>query len=162
MTTLTVDTLIDAPAETVWAHAADLDRWAETISAITKVEKLTDGPVGVGTRFRETRVMFGREASEEMTIVEFNEPSRISFDAASHGAEYHSVMRFDPVDAGRTRAVIEFHAKPVSFGAKVMSLLMGPMMKGSISKALTQDLVDMKAACERSGAGPEDEGNSES
>jgi uncharacterized protein YndB with AHSA1/START domain len=148
---LSVETIIEAPPETVWLYTADLDTWAKTVSAIVKVEKLTDGPVGVGTRFRETRVMFGREASEEMTIVEFAEPHRMAFDADSHGCAYHSVMRFEPHADGHTRAIVEFNASPHTLGARVMSLLMGFMMKGSICKALEGDLADIKQACEAHG-----------
>ena len=33
---------------------------------------LSDGPIGVGTRLRETRIMFGRPATEVMTIAALN------------------------------------------------------------------------------------------
>ena len=55
-----VDRHVDAPPEVVFAHASDFRRAPEFITAIAKMEILTSGPVGAGTRFRETRMMFGR------------------------------------------------------------------------------------------------------
>lgn len=147
------DRHIAAPPEALWALVSDLDRWAGTISAIRRVEKLTDGPLGPGTRFRETRVMFGREATEVMTVDDFQPPHRMTFLAESHGSKYFSEIRFEP-DAGGTRATIAFRAEPQSVGAKVMGVLMGPMMKGSIIKAFDADLADMQRAVEEGAAQP--------
>ena len=67
MTVMKVDREVAAPAEVVWAICTDLDRTAEVISAITALER-TDGGTGfgVGTAWQETRVMFGRGATETM------------------------------------------------------------------------------------------------
>ena len=67
---------IAAPPDVVFATMADIARWPEFIGGIERVELLTDGPVRVGTRFRETRTMFGRSASEEMTVAELAPPHR--------------------------------------------------------------------------------------
>ena len=68
---------VDAPVQRVWDLATDLERAPTTLSGVTRVEVLTDGPFAVGTRWRETRTMFGREASEvlEVTAVE-DEPMK--------------------------------------------------------------------------------------
>lgn len=62
---------IAAPRSEVFAAFADLTNLENTVKAITQVELLTEGPIGVGTRFKETRVMFGKEASEIMEITQF-------------------------------------------------------------------------------------------
>lgn len=62
---------IAAPRAEVFEAFADLTNLANTVKAITQVELLTEGPIGVGTRFKETRVMFGKEASEIMEITQF-------------------------------------------------------------------------------------------
>ncbi|MEM7755792.1 MAG: SRPBCC family protein [Planctomycetota bacterium] len=145
---LKVDAVIDAPIQTVWSCAVDLDKWAETMQAITRVEKLTDGPVGVGTRFSETRVMFGREATEEMTISRFDAPTAMGFDAFSSGTKYYSEMRFEAMGHGQTRLTIEFNAEPQKLMAKVLGGLMSGLMRKHVEQALLGDLADMKAACE--------------
>jgi len=66
---------IAAPSALVWSVVTDIERAAENIPAIKSVEIL-DGPrTGKGLRWRETRVMFGREATEVMEIAEWKPPT---------------------------------------------------------------------------------------
>lgn len=53
-----------------------------------KIELLTDLPVGEGTRFKETRIMFKREATEEMEFVEFDAPNVYTLGSYSCGCEF--------------------------------------------------------------------------
>ncbi|HBX76386.1 MAG TPA: carbon monoxide dehydrogenase, partial [Acidimicrobiaceae bacterium] len=54
---------IRASSETVWNLLVDMDSWVEVIQAIEVVERLDAVPgFGVGTRWRETRTMFGKKA----------------------------------------------------------------------------------------------------
>ncbi len=142
---------IGAPREEVFAAFTDLEHCAEHIDAIVKCEVLTDGPVGVGTRFRETRVMFKREATEEMEITKFDPPSSYTVEAESCGAHYSTIFRFEPEGAG-TRVECEFGAQPVTFMAKLMSPL-SCMMAGTLRKCLTQDMEQIKARVEAAGDG---------
>ncbi len=43
---------IAAPPEVVWDLTADIERWPSVTPTITALEKITDGPVAVGTRAR--------------------------------------------------------------------------------------------------------------
>jgi len=147
MTTLSVSERIDAPAPAVFALATDLDGWAGYIKAIKKVERLTPGPVRVGTRFRETRVMFGREATEEMEFTSLEPDRGYALAAASCGCDYLSTFRFEPEGAG-TRLTVTFEGRPRTIGAKLMAPLFW-FMRGTMRKCLEQDLRDLKAAAER-------------
>lgn len=138
---------VDAPVERVFAVASDIERAPEVISAITKMDMLTPGPVGVGTRFRETRIMFGKEATEVMEFTVFDPPRSYTLVADSHGCHYVSTFRFTP-EAGGTRVDFEFTGDAHSFGAKVMSAVMGPLMKGTMRKMLAKDLRELKRSAE--------------
>lgn len=128
MNKVIVERTIAAPPERVFAASSNIPQWAEVVPAITKIEMLTDGPVGVGTRFRETRVMFGREATETMEVLEFEPPRRYLLGAESHGARYRTELRFEP-DGEGTRMVFDFTGVPLTFMAKVMGFVMKPMLK---------------------------------
>jgi carbon monoxide dehydrogenase subunit G len=125
---VTVERTIAAPPERVFAVAIDIHHWAEIVPAIQRVDVLTPGPMAVGTRFRETRKMMGREATEEMTVTGFDPPRGYVLAAESHGCRYRTELRFEPEGAG-TRMVFEFGAEPLTLAAKVMMALMKPMMK---------------------------------
>ncbi len=143
---VTIREQIAAPPEQVFAVASDFANVPKAIKGIVRVEMLTSGPVGVGTRFRETRKMFGKEASEEMTVAELEPPRRYVLVAESHGSRYRSELCFEPAGAG-TEVVMNFRGEPLTFFAKVMSVLMKPMMK-SIAKLCAQDLADLKQSIE--------------
>jgi hypothetical protein len=133
----------------VFAVFADLRRAAERIRAIHRLEVLTDGPVGTGTRFRETRVMFGREATETMEIVDFQPGRSYSTAAESCGARYLCTYAFTPDGAG-TRVRVSFAATPVSIGARLMAPLAGLFAKSAL-RALAADLEDLRGVCEADG-----------
>jgi len=98
------------PPAQVFAAASDFAHAASRISGILRVEMLTEGPVGVGTRFRETRKMFGKEASEVMTVAEFEPPRRYVLTAESHGCRYRSEIRVEPDGAG-SRLVMVYRSR---------------------------------------------------
>ncbi len=151
MPTVTLSKHINAAPETVFALGTDLANAPGRVKGIVKLELLTPGPVGVGTRFRETRVMFGKEATEEMTISAFDPPRSYETKARSCGAEYHSILRFVP-DGGGTRVDVEFRMRAVSFFAKLLTPL-AFLMKGMLRKCLDQDMEDIKKAAEGVPAG---------
>ena len=142
--------LVAATPERTFGVFADFENCADYISGIIKSEVLTDGPIDVGSRFRETRRMFGREASEEMEITIFDPPNAYSLRAFSHGTEYRTRFEFTPEEGG-TRVKMIFEGRPQSFMAKVMGLLFGGMAKKTVINMIRQDLLDGKAAAE---AGP--------
>lgn len=130
---------IAAPPERVFAVSTDIRRCQEFVDGIERTEVLTDGPVGLGTRFRETRVMFGKEATEEMEVVTYEPPHKWAVSAESCGCRYHTEMRYVP-DGDGTRIEWEMTSEPLSFVARVMSALMTPLMKGTMVKCLESDL----------------------
>lgn len=146
MAAVTVTQKIDAPVDQVFGAFIDLDRWAERISGIVRVEKLTDGPAGLGTRFRETRIMFKREATEEMEFSEFEPNQSYTLTCESCGARYETVHQFR-YDGDGTVVEMTMSIQPISFMAKLMSPL-GRLMSGSLKKCLEKDLAEIKQAIE--------------
>ena len=151
MATVCLSKHVNAAPDVVFAIASDFANAPGRIKGITKLELLTPGPVGVGTRFRETRVMFGKEATEEMTIVAFDPPRSYEFSAQSCGSAYRTTFRFTP-EAGGTRIDFEFHARAVSFVAKLFTPLFW-LMKGMLRKCVDKDIEDLKKAAEATAAG---------
>jgi hypothetical protein len=121
------------------------------------MEVLTDGPVRVGTRFRETRIVFKREATEEMEVTALEPPERFAFGCESHGCRYHTQMTFEPASGG-TDVELRFEAVPLTRSMKVLAFLMAPMTRW-IAKTCAKDLEDLKAAAERSPLGSLREGD---
>jgi uncharacterized membrane protein len=142
-------TTIRAPVERVFDSAIDLRNAPGRIKGIKKLEVLDDGPIRVGTRFRETRVMFGREATEEMKVTALERPQMYAVGCESHGCRYHSEFHFRPIAEG-TEVAMTFRGEPQTLFAKIIGFLMAPMAK-SIMKICAQDLEDLKKSLEANG-----------
>jgi uncharacterized protein YndB with AHSA1/START domain len=78
---------IDAPPERVFAAMTDVDGYRHWMKGFVGMEKLTAGPVGAGTEWRETRRMFGREASEVFEVTAYEPPSRLGLQALKQHVE---------------------------------------------------------------------------
>lgn len=146
MKPLTVTRRVNAAPDRVEAIVTDIPRAADHISGITRIEMLTDGPFGPGTRWRETRVMFGRPSTEEIEIVEYVPGRHYVAEARSCGTRYRSTFRWQ-ADGDQTRVSVEFHATPLSFAARLFSPLAG-LMARPILRCLEQDLTDLARVAE--------------
>lgn len=76
---------IDRPVEVVFDFLADGENDKRFSRRILEIEKTTDGPVGVGTVYRSRARDFGRTASHEFEIIQFERPSRIRWRELSKG-----------------------------------------------------------------------------
>lgn len=126
----------------MWAVASDFANAPGRIRAITKLELLTPGPVGVGTRFREWR---GRQAAD-MEITTWSPPRSYTLRGYAIGTEFTSEIRCVP-DGARTRLEMEIHVRPQTFGAKLLSPLISVMSKMMV-KTCSKDLADIASAAE--------------
>ena len=91
---------IEASPADLFEVVTDLEGAADRISAITNLEVLSEGPFAVGTRWRESRVMFKKEHTEEMWITEFEPGRRYVTEANSCGSVYHCTISVEPDGTG--------------------------------------------------------------
>ena len=147
MAQLKLSMTVEAGPEEVFRIFSDIEHAGDRISAIKKIEMLTDGPVGTGTRFRETRIMFNKEATEELQITAMEPGKSYTIGCESCGCVYATTFRFTRNGTG-TRVDLHMEARAVSLFAKIMSpltaLMFGPMMR----KCMTKDMEELKAAAE--------------
>jgi carbon monoxide dehydrogenase subunit G len=137
---------IAASSEVVFAFMQDVQHFPEVITSVVRAEKLTDGPVGLGTRFRETRKVNGREVSAEIEVTTYEPPRRYSATSTQSGitATYHYTLT---PEAGGTR--IDLQADVSASGLKKLLL---PVVVRFMKKEDEDHLQQLKAAVERSTA----------
>ena len=138
---------VNAPCEQVFDVFADFKNAPARVDGIEKVEMVTGDDVGVGTKFRETRVMFGRESTEEMEVTEFEPGKKYTVEANSCGAHFQTIFNFKP-NGNDTQIDVALNTKPLTLFAKLMSPL-GYLMAGSMKKMFVADIEDLKQHCER-------------
>ena len=143
--------VINASKEAVWTVITDIDHAAQTVSGIEEVEVIERPASGlVGLKWRETRTLFGKTATEVMWITDAGEAEFYRTRAESHGAVYVTTMRITEQDDG-CLLTMALDSRPQSFAAKLMGIGFGLLFKGATRKAMLQDLNDIKAAVEAQG-----------
>ena len=140
---------VAASPEEVWRVLTDLAHAAETLSGVSRVELLTDGPYTVGTRWRETRKMFGKEATEEMRVTAVEAPARTTVEADSAGVNYVTVFTLTPTGDG-TRLAMAFTARQPdpSRVQKLTWAVFGKLGIKATSKVMARDLEDIARRAE--------------
>ncbi len=140
---------IAKPKEDVWNVIADIENCQGRISSILDIEVLEKPETGfVGFKWKETRKMFGKEATEIMWITDSVENEYYVTRAESHGSVYISRLSLAE-SAGITTLTFSFFGEAQTLVAKILSALMGFMIKSSMVKELQKDLVDIKNYVER-------------
>ncbi len=142
MTSLTCSVRIRASQEKVFDAISDLEHLADRIAGVEAVEVLTEGPIGVGTRWRETRIMMKKKCTEEMEIVEFDPPRSLRMSADNCGCHYDTAMTVTP-DGEEMVLEMSFKGTPQTFMAKCMMPL-AKLMMGPMRKLMDKDLADIK------------------
>ncbi len=146
---VTVTRHISAPVDRVWAVATDIPAAPDVLSGVDRIEMLTDTPFGVGTRWRETRTIMKRSATEEMWVSAVRQPDSYTVEADSRGAHYVSVFSFTPTGDGGTDVSLSFEGRPKGLPRRVMARMLGRLAAGSVKSALRADLDDIARAAER-------------
>ena len=113
---------INGSKEAIWDVITDIESAAETVSGIDKVEILEEPKNGlVGLKWRETRTVFGKTATEEMWITEAVENEFYKSRAESNGFVYISTRRIIEQSGGNSLTMTH-DSQPQSFMAKLMSI----------------------------------------
>ena len=153
-TTVVVSADIEAPTRRVFDLFTDLERATEHVSGIKQVELLTPGRFGLGTRWRETREVFGHLDTVEMEVVAFERDRTYTLSHYKARVRVEIVFSFEPAQAG-TRVTITFTLD----GAGMPSGLLTPLnwaIAGKVRHVLDQDLADLKQCLERQAPTPSD------
>ena len=145
---LSVFVEIEKPLEDVWKAITDFKNCSNYIESIIKLE-IIDEPKDtlIGFKWKETRVMFGKEATETMWITDYVENEYYQTRAESHGSIYISRLSIELVE-NYTKLTMSFSAEAQTFFVKIFSMCMGFVIKGSMKKALIKDINDIKTHIE--------------
>lgn len=139
--------IINATKVEVFNAFTDLKNLSKNIRAIKSIKLLTPGEVGIGSKFKETRIMFGKESSETMEITQFSPPDYFKEEAQSNGMHYATEWRFID-EGGKTKVSIDFSGTATTLTAKLLNLLF-TFMAGGMKKAFLADMDDLKKILEK-------------
>jgi len=136
---------VAAPPEAVWEVIIDIERSRDILSGITALERVDGGSdFGVGTRWRETRKVFGKQQTEEMEVTGIEPGTSYTVESDGNGAHYTSLMAVQPKGDGAVLS-LQFEGEPTNTVAKIASVF-GKLFEGSMRKMLQTDLDEIAAA----------------
>lgn len=104
---VTVERRIAAPVGRVWETLTDIARSPHVIGEIERVELLDgDSSFGVGTRWRETRLIFGKESTDEKRVTAADPAKRLVVESDSRGVHYTSEFTLVTEDGDDTATTV--------------------------------------------------------
>jgi carbon monoxide dehydrogenase subunit G len=138
-----------ARPDRVFLALTDLEAAKEWMPGFVRIERLSDSGFHVGTEWRETRRLFGREATEQFEVTRCDPPSRIGIrvdgaKGSSKRGEFLFDYRLEPRGGG-TLVTLDGEIRGIGgiFG------LLGKVMVGPYKKAIAKDLRALKEHLER-------------
>jgi len=136
--------IINRPLEEVFAFFRDVDQYAGCKGTIVPVyDKITPGPLGVGTRYREVMQVLPFITGEiQMEVVGFEPSRRLAYRYVALGMEGELTYRFDAVVEG-TRPVQRQSLWPGG-----LMRLFSPMIGVMFSRMVKRRLVWIKGFLE--------------
>jgi len=143
MKSINISRTIAAPLDLVFQTVSDVRNFRDAVPHITHVEFLSDNQVGAGTRFRETRLMNGREHTVEIEVAEYIDNDRVRMISDAGGTIWDTMFT---VSRGSENVELEMQMgiKPHTLFARIMA----PLMRGMVVKGVEADMDAVKAFCE--------------
>ncbi len=98
-------TYIDAPAERVWALVDKLEEWPQWMPSIKKIERVSQGPLKVGSQLSVTAKVSGLTVRLLMTVAAFVPERNVVLEGKALGTKLARFYTLDPVN-GKTKLTI--------------------------------------------------------
>ncbi|TNC20483.1 SRPBCC family protein [Amycolatopsis alkalitolerans] len=117
--------VIARPVGEVFDFVADETNEPAYNPGMVRAEKVTAGPLGVGTRFVTTMKTWGRPLRGQVEYTAFDRPARLSSVTQMANTEITGTLTFQPVPAG-TRLHWSWQLRPHG-AAKLLALALRPV-----------------------------------
>jgi uncharacterized membrane protein len=132
---------IDRRPEDVFVYLDDVKRHGEWQEQIVDVQRQDDGPLGVGSRVKETRRVPGGDRSMTYEVTEHDPPRRSSFRVLDGPVRAEGTISIEPLaDGSRSRLTITIDFQGHGLGGRVLL----PVAKGQARKQIPRDQAKLK------------------
>jgi len=136
---------VERTLEEVWNVLADLERAPEWVPDMLSARKLTEGAVGVGTRYHEVVSMHGKDAEAELEVTRFEPPRVFAHRGEGGPARFSATFTLEPGDSGG-RSTRLTHAWTVELSG--MMRMMEPLVRGWVQRNSEEAVRNLKRSME--------------
>ena len=138
-----IERTVDLPRGHLWRGLTDLEAAHSWMPGLVTIERLTEGPLERGSRWRETRMVFKREATEEFEVREMEPPRRLALrvdgaKGSSRRGEYLFEYLLEETDSGAAGTQLTLDTEIRGMG--LLGAIFGRLMAGTFRKAMEKDL----------------------
>ncbi|WP_066296520.1 SRPBCC family protein [Bacillus sp. FJAT-29937] len=92
--------IIHKPVSEVFHYMASMENVPELMPNVVKMEKLTEGPIGKGTKFKESRSVRGNTVNAEIELIEYKQDQTFATRGNSNGLITEYVYAFHEIEEG--------------------------------------------------------------
>ncbi|MBS4190009.1 SRPBCC family protein [Bacillus sp. FJAT-49705] len=92
--------IIHKPVKEVFDYIASMENTSEIMPNVVKMEKLTEGPIGKGTKFKETRSVRGNTVNADVEMVEYEQDKLFKTRSNSNGLIVEYTYIFHEIKEG--------------------------------------------------------------
>ena len=137
------------PKKDLYTALLDLEAAKHWMQGLVQMERLDEGPMKVGSEWKETRKMFGTKATEQFEVVELEEPDKIVLrcdgtKGTTGKGEY--IYTYTISESGN---LSEVTLDGEINGLTGLAKLFGKLMAGTFKKACDKDLNALKGYLEK-------------
>ena len=145
MINVQVSVVINRPLEEVFVFLSNLENNLKWRSGMIKAEKISEGPIGVGTTYRMINNFFGRQIEGEAVVTEY-ELNRKYATMNKSGLPIKTQRMFEPVEGG-TRVTFSVETEVGGF-FKLVEPLMARIGKRRLEAdaVMVKELIESRAS----------------
>lgn len=138
----------NAPVERVFNGLTDLDDAKNWMRGLVKIEKIKGDRVEPGAVWRETRKMFGKDATEEFEVVSVipRKEIKLRVDGTKGTSKKGEYLFHYVVQEKNGGTDVTMHGEIA--GLKGIAAILGKLFAGMFKKACMKDLLALKAHLE--------------
>lgn len=140
---IAISKVIHAPPAFVFQTVADIMNFSEAVPEIKDVEFLSESRVGIGTKFRETRMMRGKEYKTVLEVTEYVNNDHVRMVADEGGTVWDSLFSV-ALRGESTQLNMRMDVRPY----KLMSKIIAPLILGVVQRGVEENLDSIKVYCE--------------
>lgn len=100
MAGITGEIVIDRPVDVVFDFVADERNEPKYNPRLRRSEKLTEGPIGAGTRFAASIQSLARPLDMVIEVTSYDRPTEFASTTTMSSAQIHGTLTFEPHQAG--------------------------------------------------------------
>ncbi|MEM7156831.1 MAG: SRPBCC family protein [Myxococcota bacterium] len=144
MTTVTVESHINASPDAVFRAVSDIETMPRINPDVVRVEFLSEQHEGVGTRFRETRQMGNKEHHFELEVQGYDPAARtIRYVTDTHGTIWDTTVTVSAAGEGT-----QVRFAMACIGSTRFKRMMNVLMQGLFRRGMVTHTKALKRYCE--------------